>query len=66
MTLNYSNLTDIGVNLTNDRFNKDLADTLQRSHEAGVLDCIQNQLTWSNGLEQPSGFYPDFTDSLIK
>jgi TatD DNase family protein len=36
MTLNYSNLTDIGVNLTNDRFNKDLADTLQRGLDVGV------------------------------
>jgi len=35
-TLKYPSITDIGVNLTNDRFNKDLADTLQRGLDAGV------------------------------
>ena len=35
-----SSITDIGVNLTNDRFNKDLADTLQRGLEVGVYRHI--------------------------
>ena len=35
-TLKCSNITDIGVNLTSDRFTKDLADTLQRGLDAGV------------------------------
>ncbi len=35
-TLKTPSITDIGVNLTNDRFNKDLADTLQRGLDAGV------------------------------
>ena len=34
--MKYPSITDIGVNLTNDRFNKDLADTLQRGLDAGV------------------------------
>jgi len=34
--LKSSNITDIGVNLTNERFNKDLADTLQRGLDLGV------------------------------
>ena len=36
MTLKCSSITDIGVNLTNARFNKDLSATLQRSLNAGV------------------------------
>ena len=39
-TLKCSKITDIGVNLTNDRFNKDLTQTLQRSFEAGVYRHI--------------------------
>jgi TatD DNase family protein len=35
-TLKCSNITDIGVNLTSERFTKDLADTLQRGLDAGV------------------------------
>jgi|TARA_B110000977_G_scaffold89197_1_gene118509 TatD DNase family protein len=38
--LKCSKITDIGVNLTNDRFNKDLTQTLQRSFEAGVYRHI--------------------------
>lgn len=38
--LKCSNITDIGVNLTNDRFNKDLKQTLLRSLDAGVYRHI--------------------------
>jgi len=34
--LKTSNITDIGVNLTNNRFTKDLTNTMQRSLDAGV------------------------------
>lgn len=36
MTLKHAKITDIGINLTNDRFNKDRSESLQRGLDVGV------------------------------
>lgn len=44
--LKSSKITDIGVNLTSDRFNKDRIQTLERSLDAGVYRHIITGTCW--------------------
>lgn len=60
-------MIDIGVNLTNDRFQKDLPDVLQRSKDAGVKALIitGTSLEESQAAQRLTAQYADYCYSTV-